>query len=221
MPERMENVAELLQRAAIWRAGELSPVVTQSSGFANLDEALPGGGWPCSGLTEILSETAGIGALRLVLPALARLTQQGRWVIWVSPPHVPYSPALQAEGLDLSRVLIVDLPDETQPAREETLWAYEQALRFQDCAAALLWLESATILQLRRLQLAAEVGATWAIVFRPGRFAAQPSPALLRLRLAASSGEAGAAAAPGEAGIDVTLLKVRGARAGTRHRVVL
>ena len=215
------SLQELMQRAGIWRAGELPLVAVQPTGFRALDKALPGGGWPQTGLTEILSATLGIGALRLVLPALARLSQQGHWIILVNPPHVPYSPALHDEGMDLSRMLIVDLPAASQPARTEILWAYEQALRFADCGAALLWLEDATPLHLRRLQLAAETGATWGVVFRPPRFAAQSSPALLRLRLDASGdGQIGSHGSL-RSEIDVTLLKARGARCGARYRVTM
>jgi hypothetical protein len=215
------NLRDLMQRAGIWRAGELPAMAAQPTGFQVLDEALPGGGWPQAGMTEILSQTTGIGALRLVLPALARLSQLGRWIIWVSPPHVPYSPALLAQGLDLSRLLIVDLPNESQPARHDILWAYEQALRFSDCGAALLWLEDATPLHLRRLQLAAEIGRTWALVFRPARFALQSSPALLRLGLAAVPAAAADGLGLPQTEIEVTLLKARGAHYGARYRVVL
>ncbi|MBK7614361.1 MAG: hypothetical protein IPJ08_07800 [Burkholderiales bacterium] len=43
--------------SAIWRGDEMGtrlyPVL--SSGFTDLDRELPGGGWPCGALTEILS----------------------------------------------------------------------------------------------------------------------------------------------------------------------
>lgn len=42
--------------ASLWRANQLGSSVTSvvSTGFADLDAALPGGGWPCQSLTEIL-----------------------------------------------------------------------------------------------------------------------------------------------------------------------
>ncbi len=173
------SLEDLLQRAQVWRAGRAAPGVGLASGFAALDAILPGGGWPTRGLTEILATGSGIGALRLVLPALARLSREGRWIIWVAPPHIPYSPALSGHGLDLSRVLVVDFPEDERNAAAQSLWAYEQALRFDACGAALLWVDRLPQLRLRRLQLAAESGATWGLLFRPAACAAQASPATM------------------------------------------
>lgn len=115
---------ELLQGAWVWRACSGASVAAGlASGYAALDPILRGGGWPRSGLTEVLSADTGIGALRLVLPALAGFIHEGRWIIWVAPPHVPYSPALLGHGLDLTRVLMVDLRDDDASARAQALWA--------------------------------------------------------------------------------------------------
>ncbi len=212
---------ELLQRACVWRAQSGAPVAAGlSSGYTALDALLPGGGWPRSGLTEILSSDAGIGAIRLVLPALARLSHAGRWIIWVAPPHVPYSPALLGHGLDLTRVLVVDLPEDDVSARTQALWAYEQALRFGDCGAALLWLDALSNLRLRRLQIAAEAGSTWGLVFRPARRANQPSPAPLRLEIETLRDPLpGAVASP--AALRVNLRKARGTQTGQHCQLEL
>lgn len=215
------SLDELLKRACVWRARSGAPTaVGMSSGHAGLDAILPGGGWPRTGLTEILSSETGIGALRLVLPALARLSHEGRWIIWVAPPHVPYSPALLGHGLDLTRVLVVDLPEDDATTRTQALWAYEQALRFGDCGAALLWLDALSNLRLRRLQLAAEAGATWGLVFRPACRARQPSPAPLRLEIEALPDPLpGAVAKP--TGVRVHLRKARGAQTGMHCQLKL
>jgi protein ImuA len=209
---------ELLQRACVWRAGTGMPStrVGLATGFSALDNILPGGGWPRSGLTEILSAATGIGALRLVLPALARLSREGRWIIWVAPPHVPYSPALHGYGLDLTRVLVVELPEDEASGRLQTLWAYEQALRFDDCGAALLWQDRISNLRLRRLQIAAESSATWGLVFRPAICASQPSPAPLRLEI-----EALPAVLASASSLRVSVRKARGTQAGQHCQLEL
>lgn len=198
------NFEELLRRAGVWRGREVAPASGVATGYPALDGTLPGGGWPRTGLTELLCEAPGIGALSLVLPALAALSREARWIVWVAPPYIPYSPALDACGMDLSRVLIVDLPEERGRGHEH-LWAGEQALRFPDCGAALLWLEGVGDLHLRRLQLAAEAGRTWGVVFRSRRHARTPSPAPLRLALE-----------PGDDRLAVQVLKARGGRQGLR-----
>ncbi|MEQ8231434.1 MAG: translesion DNA synthesis-associated protein ImuA [Gammaproteobacteria bacterium] len=217
------NLQELMRRAGMWRGGELPPLATHPSGFAALDAILPGGGWPRAGLIEILSATTGIGALRLVLPLLAAASREGGWIVWVDPPYLPYAPALATHGIDLDRVLIVDLPAQGGHRgdggnTDEVLWACEQALRFADCAVALMWPGAATAsLPLRRLQLAAEAGATCGVVFRPADCAAQPSPAPLRLALEAVA----PAAQDVPATLNIHLLKARGAHRGSACRLVI
>jgi len=125
-------LAALLAHPAIWHGDDCAPEpATLPSGFAALDAALPGHGWPQGALTEVLLEREGIGELRLALPALARVQAQGRDVVWIAPPHRPYAPALAAAGLDLARFYVVRCRD-----AQDALWAYEQALRAPECGAA-------------------------------------------------------------------------------------
>ena len=64
---------------AIWRGNECARVAIPSvpTGFAELDVLLPGAGWPAEALTEIYVERPGMGEMRLLMPALARLTRDG------------------------------------------------------------------------------------------------------------------------------------------------
>jgi cell division inhibitor SulA len=156
------------------------------TGFSELDRCLPGAGWPAACLTELLPDQLGIGELSLLMPALARLSQERRWIAWIAPPHVPYAPALNAAGVDLSRQLVVHARDGL-----ETHWAVEQALASGTCSAVLTWLgERVQDKVLRRLQLAAESGRTRAFVFRPSAAVDTSSPAHLRLSLSTAGREA-------------------------------
>ena len=65
---------------------------------------------------------------------LARLSSTDQWIALVSPPHVPYAPALAAAGLDLARIVIVRAGDGA-----DTLWAMEQALGSGSCSAVIGW----------------------------------------------------------------------------------
>lgn len=187
------TLARLLEHPAIWRGRNAASIPTWSTGFATLDLALPGGGWPRAGLVEILTEHAGVGELRLIMPVLAYLSCQtpARWCAWVAPPLHPFAPALVAQGVALSRQLIV--------RAEAPLWAMEQVLGSGACEMALAWLRVATPRSLRRLQLATERGRTLGIVFRSWRQSREASPAVLRLRVE-----------PVERGVRITLLKSRG-----------
>jgi hypothetical protein len=172
----------LLNDPRLWRGGQgiLSRAEGEGlpSGFPELDRVLPWGGWPLGALTEILPAREGIGELRLVLPALARLSQAGRWQVWVEPPYLPYAPALALYGVRLSRVVLI-LPR----TERERLWAIEQALRSGVCGAVLAWPRTADFRILRRLQLAAEVGRGVGLLTYPPQADIPHSPAALRLRL--------------------------------------
>lgn len=173
------SLSYALQGADVRRGG--APIAPKPnsipSGFTALDPLLPGGGWPLGALTEILTTHGGVGALRLVIPALARLSDADRWLAWIAPPYIPYAPALAAAGIDLSRVMLVH-----SQQQHDILWAAEQALRFGTCGAVLVWLpEKVDPKRLRRLQLAAEAGGSLGLIFRPHGAADQASPAALRL----------------------------------------
>lgn len=149
------------------------------TGLGDLDPLLPQG-WPVGGLTEVLVPHPGVGELSLLMPCLARLSRERRWLTWIAPPHIPYAPALEAHGVDLSRVMLVH-----PPAVKDALWAVEQALRAGSCGAVLAWIQQADFHSLRRLQLAAAEGQSLCLLFRPHQAAAEPSPATLRLHLEA------------------------------------
>src|SRR6267142_1610502 len=175
----MSAIEEILQRHPIWRGGAMAKAVTAlPTGFAALDAELPGGGWPRQGLTELLAEDAGIGELGLILPALAALTGAGKRAVWVSPPHLPYAPALAAAGVDLTALGVV-----APPSRRDALWAAEQALRSGSCHALAAWLPKPRYAELQRLAVAAEASHAVAFVYRPLAAAAESSPACLRLAL--------------------------------------
>ena len=186
----------LLSHPAIWRGGDCaSEPATIASGFADLDRALPGGGWPRGSLTDVLLEREGIGELRLTLPAVARLQREGRSVVWIAPPYRPYAPALIAAGLDLARLVIV-----RNCSASDALWAYEQALRAPECGAAFGWLHARDERLLRRLQVAAREGRTWGVLWRRPGQQAVATAAPLRLALAPAQGK-----------LAVRVLKRRGA----------
>jgi protein ImuA len=196
-------LAKLLNDEQLWRAGALdeaapAAVRREPTGFAALDAAL-GGGWPVDGLTELLHGPRGIGELRLLLPALARLSRERHgWIAWIAPPHMPCADALAAAGVDVDRVLLVHTR-----THEATLWAMEQALKSGTCTAVLGWPDSDRLRSrdLRRLQLAARSTGTWGVLARDRAAAAQASMAALRLALEPAPGER----------LVVELLKCRGA----------
>jgi len=172
---------------AVWRADELARQAgaTRPTGHAALDAVLPGGGWPVGALVEVLQPQAGQGEWRLLLPALG-VSSAGALVL-VNPPHRPFVPALAAQGLDASRLLMLQGPMLARDAAAR-VWACEQALRCAGVSAVLAWLPQVRPEQLRRLQMAAQNFQQLLFVMRPLAAQHEASPAVLRLALEAGDG---------------------------------
>jgi cell division inhibitor SulA/protein ImuA len=189
---------EVLSRPDIWCGNRFSSaaIPTVSSGFAALDAELPGGGWPRGALTEILLEGTGLGECSLLLPALTRIQQEGRWGLLVAPPHRVHGPAWSSAGVDLAHVAVV-----ASSRQRDALWATEQALSSGALGMVLSWATCTDAQQLRRLQVAAARGNTLMFLFRPTQ--ARQSSSAASLRLVLHPGSHGA--------LDIEILKRRGA----------
>lgn len=187
----------------VWHADALATPAGRvlATGDATLNAQLPGGGWPLGALSEILQPVGVHSEWRLLLPALARSGTAA--VVLVGAPHMPFGPALQAQGLRPQRLLWVQAQ-----ASAQRLWAAEQALRCADVDAVLAWLPQARADQLRRLQMAAAEYNKLLWVLRPEQALHESSPAVLRLW----AGPAGQGAQGGDASdaLEVRVLKRRG-----------
>ncbi|MDW8479588.1 MAG: DNA lesion error-prone repair protein ImuA [Xanthomonadales bacterium] len=164
----------LPEHPRLWRGGR--PTLPARSLPLALAEL---GGLPAEGLSELLLPAPGQGEWRLLAPALAGC---GGTVALVAPPLLPYPPGLAALGLEPRRLLLL-----RAPGAAERLWALEQILRAGCCPLALGWIGEADFAALRRLRLAAAEGGSAAVLLRPEAAARLPSPAALRLRLAAGA----------------------------------
>lgn len=173
-PERAQNLRALLRDPRLWRGSEAAAIAAEPTGLDALDRALPGGGWPCGALSEVLHARHGMGELSLALPLLARLSVAGKPVVFVGPPLVAHAPALANAGLDLRHVRVVHAQG------DDALWACEQLLQAR-AGAVLAWAGRLELQTLRRLQLGAETGGGIALLYRNARWADDTSPAALRL----------------------------------------
>jgi len=168
----------LLHNAAIWRGSERSRAesATIPSGFDAVDETL--GGWPLGALVELIAQREGIGEVSVLLPALARLSKDERWIGLINPPYIPYAPALFHAGVDLAKVVVI-----RATGSADTLWSMEQALRSGTCSAVLGWPAAMTEQAIRRLQLATETGRALGVYFTQPGAIPRTSPVPYRLRI--------------------------------------
>jgi hypothetical protein len=188
----------------LWRGKQVRHRVhTLSTGHPVLDEVLPGCGWPTGAVTELVNDAPGCGELSLLLPALARLSRENRWITMIDPPWIPCPAALHGRGLALEKLLLVNTK-----SRNESLWACEQIVRGISGGAMLAWPGVLSFSELRRLQLAAKNSRHSVFMFSDQAAAKASSPATLRLQLTANNGD-----------LRIRVLKCRGRRPASGIRI--
>ncbi|MDZ7914355.1 MAG: translesion DNA synthesis-associated protein ImuA [Rhodococcus sp. (in: high G+C Gram-positive bacteria)] len=163
---------------AIWRGSDLGPQAGQvvSSGFADLDAELPGGGWPCQAVCEVLSPQPSVLEWRVLGPALGGIVAAGGRVVVVGPPKTPHLPGLRHSGIDEQHLVWVQAD-----APSERLWCTEQFVKSGACGALVAWLPQARPEQIRRLQVCAQACAGPVFLFRPAAAQHEASAASLRV----------------------------------------
>ncbi|MBU4611604.1 translesion DNA synthesis-associated protein ImuA [Achromobacter sp. GG226] len=177
MPVAQVPSTAVLPHPALWRASQWGSPASAcvDTGHAALSAELPGRGWPRGQLIELLVPRDGVGEVRLLQPALARVAGR-RPVALVQPPHPPQAASWAGWQLDPARLLWV------QPATSaDALWAASQILKNGSCAALLCWLPQVRDADLRRLHVAAQASDVLFIGIRPVAAARQASPAPLRI----------------------------------------
>lgn len=166
-----------------------------NTGHDTINAQLHNRGWPLGTINEFGLKQHGIGELRLLLPALKELQgvlpeatiqtrSRQKQVILIAPPYLPFSSALNKENIDLESLTIV----KTETLKD-SLWATEQSLSANCCAAVICWTGTHKIHNndLRRLQLASEKSQSWGVLFRHSRCLEESSVAGLRIQLNCSN----------------------------------
>ncbi|CAN7616930.1 translesion DNA synthesis-associated protein ImuA [Variovorax paradoxus] len=178
-PRRPTVVLPHAVEAAVWRGDALGTPVTSTvrTGFERLDAELPGGGWPCQSLTEVLQVQPSVLEWRLLAPAMRTLVAQGRQIVIIGPPKAPHLPGLRHLGLD-ERHLVWIAAD--KPV--ERLWATEQLIKANAAGMLVSWLPQARQEQIRRLQVCALGCDGPVILCRPAAAEHEASAAPLRLQ---------------------------------------
>ena len=181
-------------RQDVWLASQLGQSTTKcvDTGFPVLSTQLGGSGWPTGTLVDLMVQQPGIGEIRLLAPALAKVAHKK--VVLLQPPQVPHALGMCGMGL-----MPQDLYWVKGRTHADALWAAEQVLRSGSCGALLFWVNQVRSESLRRLHLAAQAGETLFFVLRPMFAAQDTSPAPLRLGLR-----------PAENGIEIDFVKRRG-----------
>jgi protein ImuA len=163
---------------SIWRGCDLGQQTGSvvPTGFAALDAELPGHGWPCQSITEVLSPQPSVLEWRLIGPALRTVVASGASIVVVGPPKQPHLPGLRHAGIDEKHMVWVQAH-----APAERLWCTEQLVKSNSCGALVAWLPQARPEQIRRLQVCAQTCEGPVFLFRPAAAQHESSAAPLRV----------------------------------------
>jgi len=90
-----------------------------------------------------------------MLPTLRHMSREGRNIVFIAPPYIPFARALEASDIRLDRLLIIDA------AKSNLTWVVEQVIKSNACGMLLAWEGSCGLnyTQLRRLQLFADANS--------------------------------------------------------------
>ncbi|WP_105168406.1 translesion DNA synthesis-associated protein ImuA [Pseudoalteromonas sp. T1lg23B] len=156
----MSKIIDLLQhRQWVWQGSSqvLKSSERISTGIPLLDTKLQGG-LPKQGMIEIQADS-GIGELQIWL---SYLQQHPHLIVFINPPGSVNAHHFYHLGFDHKQLLII----KTDSAID-ALWAAEQCLKSSGCGNVLLWHNSLSISQAKRLQLASEQGTSTLFLYRP------------------------------------------------------
>lgn len=132
------------------------------TGMDVLDGMLPDGGWPRAGVVEVTESGDRADAMELFMPALARVTHQGRGVVLVAPPYSARKRIFTDMAVNPVGVMQIN----THPGRS-TLWTVESLMESGDYGVIMAWPGCNTELMDMRLQKAATQGRVLCVLFRP------------------------------------------------------
>lgn len=161
----------------VWRGSELGSEVstTLPTGWDELDAQLPGGGWPCHAITELLAPQPGVVEWRVLGGLLRQVVAQDGQVVLVGPPKDPHLPGLVHAGADARHLVWIraDTP-------AERLWVTEQMIKSNAAGAVVAWLPQARQEQIRRLHVCALACGAPVFLCRPEAARHESSAAPLR-----------------------------------------
>jgi len=123
------------------------------SGLGPLKYAFPNSSFPLGVVHEfcynrIEDATACCGFIAIMLSVLMKSSGVS---LWISPSRILFPPALKYFGVDVDKVIFLDLQKE-----KEVLWAVEEALKCDALTTVIAEVRHISLTASRRLQLAAE-----------------------------------------------------------------
>jgi cell division inhibitor SulA len=112
-------------------------------------------------LTEIITHDNDLSSMPLLMPLLAQLSRDDRWLAWVAPPAMLPKTLLTDAGIDLGKVILLQ-PDSAHGVFDLA----RRALSAGTCHAVISWPGYLSEFELKALEQAAACGDSHSILIR-------------------------------------------------------
>lgn len=112
-------------------------------------------------ITEIVLRNGESNSIPMLMPLLAQLSQDNRWLVWIAPPVLLPKQTLLAAGIDLKKVILLN-PD----SKHSTFQLAKQALGTGTSHAVVSWPGYLSESEFEELETAAQQGQSLGIVIR-------------------------------------------------------
>ncbi|RRN77081.1 Error-prone repair protein ImuA [Pseudoxanthomonas sp. SGD-10] len=182
MKERQKDIISQLRRNILHLEGFRPEGDNQSLrlGLGMLEDAFPYGIFPTAAIHEFLCEHDEEAATcnGFLATILAKLMQNQKPCIWISPFPMVFPPALKFFGIQPDRIIFIKMHRD-----RDILWAMEEALKCNSLAVVIAELRQLSFSQSRRLQLAVEQSRVTGFILRRDAKKVNTSTCVARWRI--------------------------------------
>ncbi|KIA92255.1 Error-prone repair protein ImuA [Pedobacter kyungheensis] len=164
MESESELIAKLQQDILLWQGFKpVSASKAERIGLGAIEDAFPGGVFPKRAIHEFISVFPEDAAASdgFIAGILSSLMQDGAACAWISTKRRLFPASLRSFNVEPERIIFMDAKSE-----KDALWIMEEALRCQGLAAVVAELDTLSLIESRRLQLAVEESGVTGFILR-------------------------------------------------------
>ncbi|MHA4896295.1 ImuA family protein [Pedobacter sp. PWIIR3] len=214
MTTKSELVTQLQQDILQWQG--FSPKSSSKSsrmGLGGIEDAFPNGVFPRNAIHEFITILPEQSAASdgFIAGLLAILMEDGAACVWVSTSRRVFPASLKNFNVETERIIFMDVKTE-----KDALWITEEALKCDGLAAVVAELNTLSLVESRRLQLAVEESGVTGFILRKDarKMASTVATARWQIKPVASETEDGLPGL-GFPRWNIELLKVRNGNPGS------
>jgi len=164
MDAKRDLVQKLQQDILVWQGYKpASATAGERIGLGAIEAAFPGGAFPKKAIHEFITVVPEHSAASdgFIAGLLAVMMENGAAGVWISTSRRLFPASLRAFNVEPERIIFMDVQTE-----KEVLWIMEEALKCEGLVAVVAELNSISLIESRRLQLAVEENGVTGFILR-------------------------------------------------------